>query len=82
MKSSKSRDFPGGSVVKGLPPLQRERVTSLIRELRSHRLREVAKKKKNQKKQKTEASHITCQGFYILAQSSELEVFIYSTPGF
>ena len=47
MKSSKSRYFLGCSVVKDLPPLQREWVPSLIRELRSYRLHDVAKKKKN-----------------------------------
>ena len=65
MKSSKSRYFLGCSVVKDLPPLQREWVPSLIRELRSYRLHEVAKKKK--KKPNNEASPITCQGLYILA---------------
>ena len=39
-------DLPCGPVVKTLLPLQRGLVRSLVRELRSHKLHGVAKKKK------------------------------------
>lgn len=52
-------DFPGGSVVDSLLPMQRAWVLSLIRELRSHMAHGMAqKKKKKEKSQK--ASNVLC----------------------